>query len=184
MAIQTAIEWYTPRKYLDAAIQVMGAIDLDPASSAAAQKHVQAGRYYTMEDDGLKQRWQGRVFLHPPHAGKLISSFTGKMVESWKSGDMTEGILLTVNATDTKWFQSTSAFSSAICFTQGRISFLEAWDGEVVEKTSPTHGQLFFYFGGKVELFTEVFFEFGSVVRPYDQIHALPIASKKERDNA
>ena len=61
------IEWYTPRQYLDAAVKVMGAIDLDPASSDAAQYNVQATKYFTLKDDGLSQRWFGRVFCNPPY---------------------------------------------------------------------------------------------------------------------
>jgi predicted transcriptional regulator len=37
-------DWRTPRKFLDAAREVMGAIDLDPASSAEANGTVGAGR--------------------------------------------------------------------------------------------------------------------------------------------
>ncbi|MDP8929537.1 MAG: phage N-6-adenine-methyltransferase [Actinomycetota bacterium] len=60
------VEWYTPRPYLDAAVAVMGAIDLDPASCDLAQRNVRAVRYFTTEDDGLRQDWWGRVWLNPP----------------------------------------------------------------------------------------------------------------------
>lgn len=159
-------EWYTPRKYLDAAVTVMGTIDLDPASSNRAQEHVKAERFYTLDIDGLRQQWFGRVFLNPPYAMPYIKDFVNKMVSSYTDGDIDEGILLTNNATDTEWFHTAAKVCAGVCFTRGRISFLEASDGELVTKTSPTHGQAFFYFGANLTRFREVFAEFGTVVIP------------------
>jgi hypothetical protein len=62
------VEWYTPREYVDAAREVLGAIDLDPATSAVAQRTIQASRFFTREDDGLQHEWHGRVWLNPPYA--------------------------------------------------------------------------------------------------------------------
>jgi ParB family chromosome partitioning protein len=171
------VEWYTPRRYLDAVVQVMGAIDLDPASSAAAQKHVKAARWFTRETDGLAQPWSGRVFLNPPYAMPFIKQFTSKIVECWQAGSMTEGILLTNNATDTEWFHNTLEGCSALCLTRGRIQFLEARDGELTEKVSPTHGQAFFYFGPHVERFAETFGEFGAILRRYQRPTQLKVAA-------
>jgi ParB family chromosome partitioning protein len=156
-------EWYTPRKYLDLAIAVMGAIDFDPASSVAAQKHVKAKNFFTLEDDGLKQVWHGRVFLNPPYAMPFVRDFTAKIVASSKAGTMSEGILLVNNATDTEWFSLASIGCSALCLTRGRISFLEASEDELIEKPSPTHGQAFFYFGPNIERFAKVFSAVGNV---------------------
>jgi DNA N-6-adenine-methyltransferase (Dam) len=167
------IEWYTPRKYLDAAIAIMGAIDLDPASSQAAQAHVKAKTYFTIEQDGLLQPWTGRVFLNPPYAMPFIKQFTTKMVESFVAGHMAEGILLTNNATDTEWFHLAMNACTGLCLTRGRISFLEASDGELTEKPSPTHGQAFFYFGPHLETFAKTFREFGTIVCRYQQTTAL-----------
>ena len=50
-------EWYTPPECLKAVYDVLGSIDLDPASSDAAQKIVRAKAYFTKEQDGLKQDW-------------------------------------------------------------------------------------------------------------------------------
>ena len=63
-------EWYTPANILEAVAEVLGAIDLDPASSAAQQAHatVKATRYFTIADNSLEQRWRGRVFLNQPYA--------------------------------------------------------------------------------------------------------------------
>jgi hypothetical protein len=56
-------ERYTPAEYIASARSVLGAIDLDPASNAQAQRIVKAAHYLTIEDDGLAHPWQGRVWL-------------------------------------------------------------------------------------------------------------------------
>ena len=98
----------------------------------------------------------------------FIRQFTAKMIESWRTGEMPEGILLTNNATDTEWFHDVLAACSAVCFTRGRICFLEASNGELTEKESPTHGQAFFYFGKNTDRFAQTFGEFGGVLCRYE----------------
>ena len=65
-------EWYTRQPISDAARRVLGRIDLDPASSPAANEVVCAGHYFTPADDGLAQRWYGRVWFNPPY-GKTVN---------------------------------------------------------------------------------------------------------------
>ena len=81
-------EWYTPQNILEAAAEVLGVIDLDPASSAAQQAHatVKATRYFTIADNSLEQRWRGRVFLNPPYARGWIDAFVDKMVSAYQAG--------------------------------------------------------------------------------------------------
>ena len=83
-------DWHTPREYLDAARAVLGEIDLDPASSEAAQFCVRAKRFFVPKQDGLKQPWQGRVWLNPPYSQPLIAQFVSKMVSEWWSGRIAE----------------------------------------------------------------------------------------------
>jgi len=158
------VEWYTPRQYLDAAVEVMGAIELDPASSDRAQEHVRAEDYFTLDNDGLKQSWFGRVFLNPPYKMPDVKRFVFKMVEAYQGEEFREGILLTNSATDTEWFHRAMGAASAFCFTRGRIKFLEAGEEELVERAAPTHGQAFFYFGPDKRRFRQVFARFGFVV--------------------
>lgn len=61
-----SVEWYTPPAILDAARDLMGGIDLDPASCALANRHVRAVAYIDERHDGLGARWAGRVWLNPP----------------------------------------------------------------------------------------------------------------------
>ena len=156
-------EWYTPTKYLDLARTVLGAFDLDPASSNKAQERVGAAGYFTLSDDGLKNEWQGRVWLNPPYAQPYIAEFVSKLVMEWRAGHVDAAILLTHNYTDTAWFHEAAGNCDAICFTRGRIKFIHGKKGEVA---SPAQGQAFFYYGSDVSAFHEVFSDIGFVVVP------------------
>jgi phage N-6-adenine-methyltransferase len=146
-------EWYTPARFIDLARTVMGDIDLDPATSPFAQQTVQADTFFTVEEDGLTQPWHGRVWLNPPYAQPAIMHFIEKLVEEYASGRVQQAILLTHNYTDTAWFHLAESAAALICFTKGRISFVNM-DGE---SNQPTSGQAFFYFGSDGEAFRAVF---------------------------
>lgn len=153
-------EWYTPEQYLTAARKVLGAIDLDPASSDIANKTVRAARFFSMTDDGLDKPWAGRVWMNPPYSQPHIARFAAKLVEETQSGNVSEAIALTHNYTDTAWFHALAGACDALCFTRGRIGFLSP-DGR---RAAPTQGQAFFYFGPRPSLFAEVFASIGLVL--------------------
>ena len=152
-------EWYTPPEHIEAARELLGVIDLDPASSAKAQTVVKAAKFYTLADDGLKHNWHGRVWLNPPYAQPAIQRFAEMMVQEFNAGRVSEAVMLTHNYTDTEWFHIAESACSAICFTRGRIAFLDP-NGK---KAAPTQGQAFFYYGKRRKEFAKVFDQFGFV---------------------
>lgn len=146
-------DWGTPAEYIALARKAMGDIDLDPATHEAAQKIIRAAAHMTVDDDALSLKWHGRVWLNPPYSQPLIGKFIEKLIAELECGNASEAILLVNNSSDTAWFQRAASFSSSICFTKGRISFLGS-DGPGL---SPVQGQTFMYFGENYRRFESVF---------------------------
>jgi phage N-6-adenine-methyltransferase len=154
-------EWYTPREYIEAARDVMGSIDLDPASCDTAQANVKARRFYTADDDGLSKKWNGNVWLNPPYGKDVIGLFAEKLVDESRRFD--QAVVLVNNATDTAWFHRLASVASAVCFICGRVKFLDKSGNPA---NTPVQGQAVLYVGRSVEHFRSRFSEFGLVVIP------------------
>lgn len=150
-------EWYTPEKYIDLAREVLGEIDLDPASCAFANKTVKARLFYSEDDDGLTKPWHGRVWMNPPYSADLVLKFAEKFVNEYNDGNVTEGIVLVNNATETAWFASLVNAATAVCFPRGRIRY----QSQTRESLAPLQGQAFLYFGENGDKFLQVFSEIG-----------------------
>ncbi len=152
-------EWYTPPDVLEDVRLVLGTIELDPASSEAAQQVVKAEHFFTKEDDALTQDWFGKVFLNPPYSQPDIDYFASKMAAEVKAERVAEAIMLTHNYTDTRWFHAAETEAKLICFTRGRIAFVSK-SGALA---APTQGQAFFYYGENADRFRDVFIKRGFI---------------------
>ena len=155
-------EWYTPAAYIALVRNVLGEIDLDPASHSVAQQTVQAAQFFTQEEDGLARPWSGRIFCNPPYSKGLITPFVDKLLAEIASGNVQQAILLTHNHSDTRWFQDVLGKARRVCLTAGRLGFYGP-NGEVA---APVQGQAFHYFGDNVEKFEAVFSAIGAVLEP------------------
>lgn len=71
-ATSGAVEYFTPVEYTDAAREVMGSIELDPASCEKANESVKANKFFTKEMDGLRLPWKAQTLWsnHPFHKGE------------------------------------------------------------------------------------------------------------------
>jgi len=106
-------EWLTP-PYL---IEALGEFDLDPCSPIDRPWDT-ATKHYTKEDDGLSQKWEGRVWLNPPY-GRETFKWLAKL--SIHGGG---GIALIFARTETKGFHSEIwGKAKGVFFFEGRINF-------------------------------------------------------------
>jgi len=150
-------EWYTPPEYIESANKVMGDIDLDPASSDIANKIVNAAIYYSKDNDGLNKPWEGKVWMNPPYASDLIKKFAVKFASHVIDNEITEGIALVNNATETIWFKALIDCASAVVFTTGRVKFLDPQGNP----GAPLQGQAIIYCGENANKFLIEFRKFG-----------------------
>jgi phage N-6-adenine-methyltransferase len=156
-------EWFTPPDVVQAARDVLGTIDLDPASCELANTVVQAAKIYTANDNGLEQPWQGRVFLNPPYRQPEIKQFCEKFARHAEAREI-QGIVLVNNATDTQWFATIAAVAHAFCFPSFRFRY---WHPENQDADTALQGQVIVYTGPKRDAFCRRFAEIGLVlVRP------------------
>ena len=160
-------EWYTPAEYIELARKVMGSIDCDPASSEVANELIKASIYYTVEDDGLIQDWKGNVWLNPPYSRDLIKQFTDKLIKEIEKGNVKQAMVLTNNATETRWYQNIAKYAQAIFFIKGRVKFI---DGNTMEVANVgLQGQSMLYFGDDVDRFLDYCSKLDGIVCKLDK---------------
>jgi hypothetical protein len=158
-------EWYTPANIIERARCVMGGIDLDPASSQAANRIVGATEYYDEVDDGLRQNWYGNVWCNPPY-GKLAKQFTERALMDYLEGRITQFILLLNSGVlESAWFQP--LWKPPICILRGRLRFLSP----VSVSKGPTHGSILVYRGPNERSFIINFQDIGNVIAKVHNSH-------------
>lgn len=147
-----SVEWYTPVFWIVPVVEVLGDIDLDPASSHFANNQVRARAYYTKEEDGLSSPWTGRIFCNPPY-GRMTQKFLLHGLKEYAEGRVTEAIFL-VNNTRAAWYlRITPAFDARFAVTK-RIAFCDQ-SGQI--QNGPRYYNDFLYLGPKPETFLSVF---------------------------
>lgn len=118
------VEYYTPPLITACAHLLMGRIDLDPASCAAANRFVKASRYYTQTDNGLEQPWFGCVWLNHPFSKKWNKAWIDRLVSMYESGAIIQACCITFASTSESWFAPLLKFPQ-FYFT-GRVQYLDA----------------------------------------------------------
>ena len=106
-------EWLTPPHV----IEDLGPFDLDPCSPINRPWDT-AKNHYTIEDDGLKQNWDGRVWLNPPYSHSSMWNWFYKLARH------KNGIALLFARTETSgFFDFIWDMAGALLFIKGRLYF-------------------------------------------------------------
>ena len=154
-------DWYTPDEYLSSVRLALGEIDFDPYSDIVANATVQANFFRTKDCDQGAWPKAKTVFMNPPYSRGLVDKAVNEFLHELRKQQFS-AIVLTNNATETKWFQALLLYANAVCLTDHRIAFYSV-DGKAV--SGNTRGQAFFYFGNDFTRFYTAFCGFGFTVR-------------------
>ena len=158
--------WFTPSTVIEAARELLGSFDLDPASCAEANETVGAAAFYTQADDGLSLSWHGRVWCNPPYGRDDDSvsnqaKWSAYMADEYDAGNVEAGCLLVTFVPDRLWFER--LWDYPMCAFRNRLKFRTP-GGNV--PGSPTSANVVVYFGEDVEAFARIFSRFGRVLVP------------------
>jgi len=148
--------WYTPPWLIDKARLVLGTIDLDPATCAAAQAIVRATQFYTEHENGLIQPWSGRMWINPPYSAP--TPWVRRAIMEHQAGRITAALILTNSYTETGWWQDVATVAMVLFF-RGRLNF---WHPEKTATQNRT-GQTLAYLGPDKARFVEVFQSHGVI---------------------
>ena len=112
--------WCTPRdffKILDSEFN----FTLDPC---CLPKSALCDKYFTPDEDGLKQDWGGyTVFVNPPY-GREIGKWVKKCYEESKKENTTV-VMLIPSRTDTRYFHDYILNKAELRFIKGRLKFID-----------------------------------------------------------
>ncbi|MDE7089158.1 MAG: phage N-6-adenine-methyltransferase [Prevotella sp.] len=113
-------EWATPQAFFNELNEEFH-FTLDPC---ATPKNAKCSRYFTKEEDGLAQSWQGEtVFCNPPY-GRDISKWVKKPHEEAQGGAIV--VMLITARNDTAYFHEYIYGKHEIRFVRGRLHFNES----------------------------------------------------------
>lgn len=105
-------EWLTPPYIINA----LGPFDLDPCSPIQ-RLFPTAAKHYTINDDGLTQPWEGRIWLNPPYGDQTV-----KWVQRLAKHGRGTALIFARTETAT-FFPWVWEYASALLFLKGRVKF-------------------------------------------------------------
>ncbi|WP_243115148.1 phage N-6-adenine-methyltransferase [Intestinibacillus sp. Marseille-P6563] len=109
--------WETPQDFFDALDQEFH-FTLDVC---ATPENAKCERYYTPDDDGLSQPWNGVVWCNPPYGREIGRWVLAGSIAS--VAQRTTVVMLLPARTDTRWFHDYILGKAEIRFIRGRLKF-------------------------------------------------------------
>lgn len=159
-------EWFTPAWLARISRDILGEIDLDPASSEEANQVVKAKTFYTKEMNGLSLPWSGTVFLNPPskrgNKTARVPLWTAKLRDEYLKRSVTAAILVVKSNLGYKWYEDLYK-----CYWVCHLSELPMFwkpGGGTLGKAKK--GVSVFYFGPDAKTFVRRLKPCGKIVPP------------------
>jgi phage N-6-adenine-methyltransferase len=91
--------------------------------AAASPHNAKCARYFTEEQDGLRQSWANdAVFINPPY-GRATPRWVEKAYRETFYGRCPLAVLLVVPRPDTAWWHEYVSKASKIVYLRGRVAF-------------------------------------------------------------
>lgn len=91
----------------------------------ATPENAKCDRYFTEEENGLEQKWEGSVWCNPPYGRGIINQWIRKGYESSLKGATV--VMLIPSNTDTSWWHD-YVMKGEIWLIRGRLKFGGAKD--------------------------------------------------------
>jgi phage N-6-adenine-methyltransferase len=117
--------------------------------AAASHENARLPRYWTAEDDALRQPWaRERAWINPPYSHPNLPAWVAKAWQEWKAGGPALIVMLVpANRTEQQWWQELiepyrdlPASDLHVEFLPGRMRFLALGQAEVGPDERPPFG--------------------------------------------
>ena len=163
-----SVNWCTPPKYVDAVRKVFdGKITLDPCSNEWSIVHAKI-EYQLPEHDGLRESWDyPTIYVNPPYGSDkerrtTIKHWLYKCAFAHKHHGSEVLALVPVATNTSHWKEYVWGRATAVCFLYDtRLRFLV--EGKDEGKGAPMSCAMI-YWNRNIDVFLDVFNEFGAVV--------------------
>lgn len=113
-------EWETPQWLFDEWDRLYH-FDRDVC---ATPENAKCKKFYTREDDGLCQTWEGNCWCNPPYGREI-----GRWVAKAANEIYATTVMLIPARTDTRWFHNYILGKAEIHFLPGRLKFGSSKNG-------------------------------------------------------
>lgn len=110
------VEWLTPPQTI-VSLGGWESFDIDPCAPAH-QPYQTARHVFSKTENGLMQRWEGRVYLNPPYANGEIEKWLARIADH----DCGTALIFARTETDA-FFRYVWDRATALLFMRGRINF-------------------------------------------------------------
>lgn len=163
-----SVDWCTPRKYVDAVKKVFGdGIALDPCSNQWSIVGAET-EYSLPEHDGLAESWDfPTIYVNPPYGADkerrtTIKHWLFRCAHAHKYYESEVLALIPVATNTSHWKEYVWGRATAVCFLYDtRLRFLV--EGKDEGKGAPMSCAMI-YWNKNIDVFLQVFTEFGAVV--------------------